>query len=225
LLRRIFNWHAARSDEFRSPIVRGMARRNPAERARTRILSDDELRAVWATSEADDGLFGPLVQFLLLTAARRAEATHMRQSDRHGTDWLLPASRNKTKTDLPRPLSAAAQAALARLPQIPGADFVFSIDGRHPIGGMTARKARFDKASGVTGWILHDLRRTARSLMARTGVPDAHAERCLGHKITGVAGVYKRHQYQVEMQNAYEALAAQIERIVNPVDNVRSIRG
>ena len=51
LLRRIMNWHASRSDEFRSPIVRGMGRCKPKERERSRILSDDELRAVWSTAD------------------------------------------------------------------------------------------------------------------------------------------------------------------------------
>ena len=45
-IRRVMNWHASRSDEFRSPIVRGMARTSGKERARARILTDDELRAV-----------------------------------------------------------------------------------------------------------------------------------------------------------------------------------
>ena len=217
LLRRIMNWHASRSDDFRSPIVRGMARRNPKERERKRILTDDELRKVWAA--ADEGLFGSLVRFLLLTGARRAEATHMRWAEISGMNWTLPAGRNKTKAELIRPLSSAAQEVLGRLPRSAG--FVFSTTaGGRPIGGMTLRKQQFDRACGVTGWVLHDLRRTARSLLSRAGVPVDHAERCLGHTIGGVRGVYDRHQYQAEMQAAYEALALQIRRVVHPVDNV-----
>jgi hypothetical protein len=59
------NWHASRSDEFRSPIVRGMARTSSKERARARVLTDEELRAAWKVAEATPGPFGPLVQFLL----------------------------------------------------------------------------------------------------------------------------------------------------------------
>jgi hypothetical protein len=47
LVRKIMNWHASRSDEFRSPIVMGMARTRPKERERDRVLSDEEIRAVW----------------------------------------------------------------------------------------------------------------------------------------------------------------------------------
>jgi hypothetical protein len=50
-LSRVFNWHAGRSDEFRTPIVRGMRRRNTKEHARNRILTDDELRSVWQTAD------------------------------------------------------------------------------------------------------------------------------------------------------------------------------
>jgi hypothetical protein len=51
-LRRVMNWHAARSDDFRSPIVRGMARTRPSQRRRQRSLSDDEIRAVWRAAAA-----------------------------------------------------------------------------------------------------------------------------------------------------------------------------
>src|SRR6516165_4161780 len=74
LIRKVMNWHATRSDDFLSPIVRGMARTERSEQARDRILSDDELRKVWRT---DNGVFSAYVRFLLLTAARRNEAAQM----------------------------------------------------------------------------------------------------------------------------------------------------
>ena len=72
----------------------------------------------------------------------------------------------------------------------------------------------------MTGWTLHDLRRTGRSLMSRAGVDADHAERCLGHVIGGVRGTYDRHAYHAEKKRAFEMLAAQIDRIVHPKDNV-----
>ena len=160
IIRRIMNWHATRSDDFSSPIVRGMARAEEA--ARTRTLTDAELRAVWEAADAGKGPFDRLVQFLLLTAARRTEAAAMTWSEIDGTDWALPAVRNKTKVDLVRPLSVAAQDVLARVPRLVGCDFVFSTDGRSAINGFSHFKRRFDAQCGVTGWTLHDLRRTAR---------------------------------------------------------------
>jgi integrase len=222
IIRRICNWYAVRDENFRSPIVRGMRRRKPSQHSRARILTDDEIRAVWRAAGVIPGPFGHYCKFLLLTAARRNEAAHMRWQEVVGTDWTLPASRNKTKTDLTRPLSAAAQAALAKVPRIAGSDFVFSADGRR-LGGFGRRKREIDEASGITNWTLHDLRRTARSLMSRAGVPSEHAERCLGHTIRGVEGVYDRHSYREEMRLAYERLATLIGQIVNPAANVVSL--
>jgi integrase len=72
-LRRIMSWHAARSDTFRSPIVRGMSRTRPNQRRRQRVLTDDELRALWQVTEAPSA-FSCFLRFLLLTAVRRNEA-------------------------------------------------------------------------------------------------------------------------------------------------------
>jgi integrase len=219
-VRRIMNWHASRSDEFRSPIVRGMARTKGNERARARILSDDELRAVWNVSTATPGPFGSLVQFLLLTAARRGEAADMTRSEISGQDWTLPEARNKVKVELVRPLSPAAQELIAKLPRIGKVGYVFTTTGRSGLGGFTHFKRKLDRASGVKGWTLHDLRRTARSLMSRAGISSDHAERCLGHVIGGVRGVYDRHEFHAEKKHAFEALAALVHHIVNPKDNV-----
>jgi integrase len=215
-LRRVFTWHAGRSDDFRSPIVRGMARTKPAERAGDRTLSDDEIKAVWAAAGEMNNAFDPLVRFILLTAARRNEAAHMRRSELSGDVWTIPAVRNKGKRDHVVPLSKAAQTVLSELPVIGDGKFVFSHDGKRPVGGFSKFKAKLEKVSGVTGWGLHDLRRTARSLMSRAGVNSDIAEPCLGHVIGGVRGVYDRHAYLEEKRFAFEALAAEIEHILNP---------
>jgi len=217
LIRKVMNWHASRTDDFVSPIVRGMAR---TSEARDRILTDDELRKVWRTT---NGLYSAYVRFLLLTAARRNEASEMTWAEIEGGDWTLPAARNKTKVDLVRPLSRAARAIIDALPR--RGDFVFTTDGLKPMANSTRAKHRLDDASGTKGWTLHDLRRTARSLMSRAGVPSDHAERCLGHVIGGVRGVYDRHEYHREKAQAFEALAALIERIVSSGGDVVQLRG
>jgi len=101
---------------------------------------------------------------------------------------------------------------------------VFTFNGRKPLGGFVLPKARLDAASGVKGWTLHDLRRTARSLLSRAGIAPDVAEMCLGHVLTGVRGTYDRHAYFEEKRHAFEALAAQIARIVDPQDNVVAMR-
>jgi hypothetical protein len=60
--------------------------------------------------------------------------------------------------------------------------------------------------------------------MSRAGVNSDIAERCLGHALPGVRGIYDRHKYEVEMLAAYERLATLIESIVNPTPNVVPMR-
>jgi integrase len=230
-LRRVMTWHASRSDEFRSPIVRGMARTRPSLRRRQRVLSDDELRAVWRAAGASRSAFGFLAQFLLLTAARRTEASAMRRSEVIGDEWVIPQERYKTGLELVIPLSAEASAVLSAVPRIGKGDFVFTTDGKRPISGFSKFKREFDAKvlaelrkdnpdAELPRWTLHDLRRTARSLMSRAGVPSDHAERCLGHVLAGIRGTYDRHEYLNEKRHAFEALAGLIGRILNPDDNV-----
>jgi integrase len=210
----VLKFHALRDDEYRLPLVPGMKRINAKDSARDRILTDAEIKAVWDTGNV-------FAQFLLLTAARRDEVAAMEWSELDGNVWTLPASRNKTKVDLVRPLS---KRAMAVLPRREGA-FVFGNSPDRPLRSFSALKARLDNAAGVTGWRLHDLRRTARSLMSRAGVNADHAERCLGHVIGGVRGIYDRHEFHAEKAHALEALAHQIDLIVNPPKgNVSQLR-
>jgi integrase len=219
IIRKVMTWHARRTDEFNSPIVRGMARTKPKDRARKRVLSDEELRKVWRAAEAN-GVYGRLVQFILLTATRRAEAARMHRSELNGAHWIIPAARYKNNFDHLIPLSPEA---LALLPT--EGEWMFTVSGKLPFNAYSAMKAALDKASGVEGWTLHDLRRTARTLMSRAGVLADHAERCLGHVIPGIRGVYDHHEFVEEKRLAFEALAGQIDRIVNPRENVVQLRG
>jgi hypothetical protein len=95
MVRKIMNWHALRSDEFRSPILPGMARTKPKERARKRTLTDDEIRIVWNVAKGFPRPFDSFLQFILLTLARRTEAARMTRNEVAGNnfDWTLPAAR------------------------------------------------------------------------------------------------------------------------------------
>ena len=225
VIRGICNWYATRHDDYSSPVVRGMRRTNPKARARSRILEDDELRALWATAEAN-GVFGALVRVALLTAQRREKIVSMRWEDIVDGEWRIPASDREKNTAgalvLPQPVLDIIYAQ----PRFAGNTYVFAGIGPNYIGGTSYRKAKLDKQAGVFGWTLHDLRRTARSLMSRAGVRPDIAERVLGHAIAGLGGVCDRHNYRDEKANALKTLAALIERIVNPpADNVVSIAG
>jgi integrase len=123
-------------------------------------------------------------------------------------------ARSKTKTEIVRPLSKAAQAILAELPRI--GDYPFTSNGITPINNFSDPKRKLDLASGTSGWRLHDLRRTARSLLSRAGVNSDVAEKCLGHSRGDIIERYDQHKYIDEMQRAFEALAALVARVVNP---------
>jgi integrase len=212
-LSRLFNWHATRVDDFKSPIVRGMRRYSSREHARHRVLTDNEIRRVWKACDRP-GPFPALVRFLLLTATRRCEASKMTRAEISGSEWTIPATRYKNKKPMTIPLSDMAMEVFKSIPAI--GQPVFTYDGEKPINGFAALKRSLDKASGVSGWVLHDLRRTARSLMSRAGVPSDHAERCLGHVIGGVRGIYDRHEFLKEKREAFEKLAAEIGKIISP---------
>ena len=142
----------------------------------------------------------------------------MARGELSGKDWIIPAARMKGKEEFVVPLSAAAKAIVDSMPVL--GPCVFTLNGRRPVNNFAKDKADFDKACGVTGWRLHDLRRTARSLMSRAGVAPDIAERCLAHAIGGVRGIYDRCAFYEEKKQAFEALASLIDRIINPADNV-----
>jgi integrase len=240
VVRKIMNWHAARSDDFNSPIVRGMARTNGKERARKRTLSDAELRVVWQAAEAMEGPFGAYVQFVLLTATRRNEAARAQRSEISGTDWTIPSARYKTKLDHLIPLPDAARTALANGSSFEDCDFLFTTDGETPISGFGKFKEALDakvleqlreqdsEAEPLPGWRLHDLRRTARTLLSRARIPVQEpgaeprrvvadiAERCMGHIMGAMRANYDVYDYRDEKAEAFEALAELIKQIVSP---------
>jgi integrase len=221
LIRPILLWHAKRDEDYVSPIVRGMGRIRKHEHRRDRVLDDDEIRCVWQTAEQRGDVFGAYVQFLMLTAARRDEARELTWDEIKDASWTLPKERNKVKVDLVRPLSKAAQAILDARPRIDDSPFVFTITGKAAFNSLSKEKRAFDAAAGVSGYVLHDLRRTARSLMSRAGVPSDVAEMNLGHTLPGIRQTYDRYSYSQEKLVAYEKLAALIEHIVHPpADNV-----
>jgi len=233
-VRKCFNWWMVQDEDFKSPVVRGMARTKPSERERERVLADDEIRDVWAALELVKGpaCFAAYVKTLLLTMTRRNEASDMHADELDGDVWVIPASRYKNKQDHAIPLSDAAQKTFPS-----GKGFLFSTtDGKKAFSGFSKAKVELDrqiakirKAEGrakLARWTLHDLRRTGRTLMSRAGVPDDHAERAMGHKIGGVRGTYDRYAYLDEKRRAFEALAGLVALILNPpTANVVPIAG
>ena len=215
LVSTIFAFHEKRTDDYASPIRKGMKRYASRENSRDRILSDDELRSLWS----EQGAYADILRLAVLTAQRREKVASIKWDDIDGSVWTIPAEArekgNAGELDLP----PMALEIINRQPRLNG--FVFAgRDGGH----FKAWKQR-DRIER-NGWTVHDLRRTARSLISRAGVRPDIAERVLGHAIKGVEGVYDRHSYREEKAHALKALAGLIENILRPeAPKVVSLRG
>ncbi|WP_235885212.1 tyrosine-type recombinase/integrase [Bradyrhizobium frederickii] len=239
-VRKAFNWQMIQDDEFKSPIVRGMAKTKPKERRRKRILADDEIRDVWKALEQIEqpACYPRYVKSLLLAMTRRNESARMHTDELESDLWVIPAARYKNKQDHVIPITPAIRELIGEKPA--GCDgnswFVFSTThGAKPFSGFSKAKKELDrlvdkirKAEGrapMKQWQLHDLRRTGRSLMSRAKVDADHAERCMGHVIGGVRETYDRYEYLDEKRKAFEALASMLDMILNPpADNVVPMR-
>jgi integrase len=218
IISKLMNWYQSRNDEYVSPVVRGMRRRKIAQTARTRKLEDDEIRAVWNAS-GELGTFGVLVKMLLLTAQRLRKVSNMRWDQLKNGEWHIPsAPREKGHAGVLK-LPKLALDLIDAQPRVAGNPYVFVAergDGDAFSSFSHGKSALDKKLPGMEPWVIHDLRRTARSLMSRAGVRPDISERVLGHAIVGVEGVYDRHSYQKEKADALQRLARLIETILSP---------
>jgi integrase len=220
-----FNWTVGRDILEVSP---GQGVKRPTkEAARDRVLSDDELRAVWTAAGDLSYPAGPLVQLLILTGARRDEARELqrREIDLAAGLWRLPADRSKNREGRVIPLSRQAVDLLSGLPTFVRGDFVFSCDGgASAYSNLVKPKRRLDAASGVTDWILHDLRRSTATGLGDLGVAGETIARVLGHTeraISGVTARYARADHTETMRRALQAWADRVDSLGNrSADNV-----
>jgi integrase len=203
---------------------RGAAKIAPAVASRDTVLSDDELRRVWA---ATAGLRpGPrcFVRLLICTGCRAGEAAGIAvgEVDHAAGLWRLPAQRTKNRRGHVMPLSRDLLAELrSRAPD--GAGGNYRLLGRtrgHAITGFSKIKRAVDAASGVSGWRFHDLRRTVRTKLAALGVAPDIAERCLNHvsAVGSLAAIYDRHDYETEIITALARWQAALAVLVGEME-------
>jgi integrase len=201
-----------------------MPRKKPAlGRKRHRALKDDELSKIIKAVDAFGWPHGLFYRTLILTGARLREVAQMRWSDLdlgENPVWTISAADYKTGEGQRFPLSSAAAATLRDASAITG-------DGKHvfttfhrgdlPIGGFGKPKRQINDMSGVTDWVNHDLRRTMRTWMGRQrDINVAVAERCLGHKRTGIEGVYNHADLEDQMREAFEAWGQHVTGLTGP---------
>jgi integrase len=198
------------------------------EKARDRFLNDGELARIIVAARQIGGPYGNIVEVLALTGQRRQEVARCTwdEMDIAGRTWKLSSERTKNATAHEVYLSDQAVAVLGRVDKI--GDLVFSHSGTAPFQGFGVAKRELDKLSGVSGWRLHDLRRTCVSGMARLGIAPHVADKILNHQngaISGVAAVYQRHDFLAERSHALKLWGAHVERIVGrPEDRQNDFR-
>jgi integrase len=196
---------------------------------RERVLTDDELAAIWRATDRI-GPFNSITRLLILTGQRREEVAGMKWTELSDdfSAWIIPSSRTKNGKAHIVPLTEAAREILRNAPRI--VEHVFP--GRcGPFRGLAVGKKPLDKCSGVTDWRLHDLRRTVATGLQRLGVRLEVTEAVLNHisgSRSGIVGVYQRHDFANEKRQALEAWTAHVIAIVEghgaSTDNVITLR-
>ena len=197
------------------------------EKARERILTDEELQAFLADPKACTRYerLAHAMLVLLLTGQRRGELVLARWSDidLNARTWAIPDENAKGGRGHIVPLSDWAVEEFATLkreaegskwvlPATGGADH--NIDPKQLSRSVAKCLGRF-KAQGIAAFTLHDLRRTCRTGLARLKVEPHVAERVLNHIQSGVAGVYDRHEYVDEKRTALEKWASHLQTLAS----------
>jgi len=197
---------------------------------RERVLSNDEIKALWTVLEGEGLPWGPSVKLLILTGQRRDEvfSADRAEFDLEGGLWTIPGDRAKNGKQHFVPLSEAALRLLKAVPVIDGSAKLFPsrADPERGASGFSRALARIiadmvKELGPVERFTLHDLRRTMATGLQRLGVRLEVTEAVLNHvsgSRGGLVGVYQRHQFQDEKRHALDAWAAEVERIVTATD-------
>ena len=216
---RFFNFATERDLLTASPAA--TLPRPTLEVSRDRVLSRDELLAVWHAAEQMGFPFGRIVQLLILTAQRRDEVAGMRWSelDLDRARWIIGKERAKNSKAHIVHLSPQASALLSKIPRRDGVDLVFTTTGRSAVSGFSKAKVALDARSCVSDWRLHDLRRTAATYMADDlKIAPIVVDRILNHiagSVRGVAAIYQRGEHLEDRKAAIAAWGLLVEDLVN----------
>jgi len=186
-------------------------------RPRDRVLTPEEIVRFWQACGKVGPMFGAALKLLLLTGCRLNEIARLRHDEVNDDVIVLPSSRTKNHRTHIIPLAPLARQILAGTPRIEACPYVFSTNGRAPLGGWNKIKKKLDENMKVTPWVLHDLRRTAVTQMAELGIAPHVIELCVNHisgTRGGIAGVYNRAEMMPQREDAMEKWAREVERLL-----------
>jgi len=212
--RTFFRWSVGRGYIARSP-CEGMMPPAPYT-PRERVLTDQELRAVWQA--ATDYPFAAILRLLILTGQRRGEIAALRWEWIEERSITLPSYICKNGRTHTFPLSRMARDIVDALPRTNSPLLFPNLrDPERPFNGFGKLKVKLDERARVTGWTLHDIRRTVATNLAALGTPIHVTEKLLNHvsgTVSGIAAVYNRHAYMDEMRGAIDAWEAKLARLL-----------
>jgi integrase len=213
------------------------------EKARDRVLSAEEVGAIWQAAESLREPARGFVRVLLLTLQRRDEVARLRWDELSDDliTWTLPAERAKNGKAHLVSLSEPARAILAKVPRVRGCPLVFPAASSKPVSAFSAMKRALDAEIEKTraeaglqptaGWTMHDFRRAGVTALADMGFPPHVCDRLLNHvtgAISGVAAVYQRAEFLTERKAALDAWGAFVLRSGNreaAPANIVTLRG
>jgi len=227
IARKLFNWAIGEELVEHNPCDH-IGKLSP-ENQRTRVLSPEEIRALWAALDTRSPLVAGAYRLLLATGQRSIEVLGAKREE-IGADgwWTIPAGRVKNKTEHRVWLNEPARRALAAIePHNCESPYLFpSRDGGH-VRWIQKTHGRLRKASGLSDFTIHDLRRTAASCMAAGGISRLTIAKVLNHKERDITAVYDRYGYGPEIRHALDTWGAQIDEMLSgsePVSNVMPLR-
>jgi integrase len=217
LVRKMFNWAIEHDWLETNPC--SMIKRPAPARQRDRVLSEDEIRAVWKALDEEQPAAAALFKLRLFTAQRGGELHSAAWADMDLATgwWTIPGERAKNGLSHRVPLSPPAVRLLEDLRANHGeSPWVFPSKGKAGSHVYHMQKAieRVVKRSDVS-FRGHDLRRTAASLMVGAGVPRLVVSKILNHVETGITAVYDRHSYDPEKRAALDFWGTRLEAIVS----------
>lgn len=224
-----FQWLIERDHVDRN-VFAGVRKANVGKAIRTRVLSDDEVAAIWRASEPE-GRWGLWIKLLILTGGRNLEVRGARWSefDLGARLWTIPADRSKNGRRHTVYLTELMLKLLNEVPRFKDVDLVFPAAGNanRPMSGDQKVKDRINKrmreamsAAGAKepeNWCLHDFRRTIATGLQRLGFRPDIADQVIGHvgSTRGGAGAhYLHHGYEAERREALKAWSAHIALVV-----------
>ena len=212
-LHRMFVWCVGRGILAVNPLQH--AAKPGTETSRERVLTDHEIVKLWSASERLKPYYRDAFRLLLLTAARKQEISELRWDEIK--DGAIHLEGERTKTGKPHliPLSSAARRIIDQIER--NGAYVFRTSTGRPSTNWARAKTTLDEVSDVSGWIIHDLRRTVATGLQQLGIPLPVTEEILGHvsgSRSGVVGIYQRYNYEPEKRAALEAWGARVMALV-----------